>query len=164
MVSLVKPFDAFTIPRVAQLTQRSNQFNLRTMRYTDSEIHAISESKDYFTCSFTLEDKYGDYGLINVIILRKQQPDLFIDTWIMSCRVLQRGMERFVLNQIVSLALQNGYKELIGEYIPTPKNGMVQGHYKNLGFTRLEGDKELFRLNTEQYSNHKTFITSKQRG
>ena len=108
MKSEVKNFDKFTIPRVAQLTQRSNQFNLRTIRYTEEEVQSIATSSDYLTLSFTLEDKFGDHGLIGVVILKyMDQQTLFIDTWIMSCRVLKRGMENFTLNTIVHKAREN---------------------------------------------------------
>ncbi len=162
MKSIVKPFDKFNIPRVSQLTQRSNQFNLRTIRYTDDEISAISNSPDYLTFSFTLEDKFGDYGLISVIILKKNDQTLFIDTWIMSCRVLKRGMENFVLNQLIEAAKINNFNELIGEYIPTPKNNMVKDHYTNLGFKPIESEEKLYSLKTSDYNQLKSYIKNKQ--
>ena len=164
MQSIVKPFDKFSIPRVSQLTQRSNQFNLRTVRYTEEEISAIAGSGDYITFDFTLEDKYGDYGLISVIILKKQSDSLFIDTWIMSCRILKRGMEKFVLNQVVKQAHKIGVKQLIGEYLPTAKNGMVKEHYRELGFTKCEGENNLWLLNVESYSDYPIFIAVKTTG
>jgi len=109
MISIVQPFNSFTFPRVAQLTQRSNQFNLRTIRYTEEEIKKISSSKEYFTRAYTLEDKFGDYGLVCVVILKIAEQSLFIDTWLMSCRVLKRNMERFVLNDLVEVAAANAY-------------------------------------------------------
>jgi FkbH-like protein len=162
MLSIVKPFDKFSIPRVAQLTQRSNQFNLRTVRYTEEEISNIANSKNYVTIEFALEDKYGDYGLISVIILKKQSDAFFIDTWIMSCRVLKRGMEKFVLNQIVQLASKSGAKQIIGEYLPTPKNNMVKAHYKDLGFTKYNGENNQWILNIDSYSEYPTFISTKK--
>lgn len=159
MVSIVQPFNTFTIPRVAQLSQRSNQFNLRTIRYTEEEIRKISSSKEYFTRSFTLEDKFGDYGLIGVLILKEENPALFIDTWIMSCRVLKRSMEYFILNDIVEVAKRNGYNYLIGEYLPTPKNGLVKNHYRDLGFI-LENDKWI--LDIRSYVNRLNFISMKE--
>jgi FkbH-like protein len=159
MVSTVKPLDKFNIPRVAQLTQRSNQFNLRTIRYTEEEIQQIAASKDYYTFSFTLQDKFGDNGLISIIILKKQNEALFIDTWIMSCRVLKRGMENFVLNEIAKLAKQDGYKELIGEYIPTAKNGLVKDHYSYLGFMYDQG---CWKLSVNDYKEKSHFIKPKQ--
>lgn len=161
MVSLVQPFNSFTIPRVAQLTQRSNQFNLRTVRYTEGEVANISSSKDHFTLSFTLADKFGDYGLVSLIILNKENRALFIDSWIMSCRVLKRGMEYFVLNNIVELAKENGYETIIGEYLPTPKNELVKDHYKELGF-EFESDK--WKLDTWSFENKKNYILKKENG
>jgi len=142
MKAVVKPFDNFTIPRVAQLSQRSNQFNLRTIRYTEADIKNISQSDKHLTLSFNLADKFGDYGLIAFIILEKQNKDtLFIDSWIMSCRVLKRGMEVFTLKSIVELAKSQGFKTLIGEYIETKKNGLVKDHYQKLGFTQSSDGK-----------------------
>jgi len=158
MVSSVKAFDQFTVPRVAQLTQRSNQFNLRTIRYTNEDIQRIASSDNYLTASFTLEDKYGDYGLVSVVILKKLDKALFIDTWIMSCRVLKRSMENFVLNTIVELSEQAGFKKIIGEYIPTAKNGLVKSHYDNLGF---QHENNLWILNTNDYVEKTTFINAK---
>src|SRR5690606_36141485 len=84
MVSEVKAFDTFSIPRVAQLTQRSNQFNLRTVRYTEEEIKRISAEPGYYTISFSLTDKFGDHGLICIVILKREDDaTLFIDSWIM---------------------------------------------------------------------------------
>jgi FkbH-like protein len=160
MVSETKPFDSFTIPRVAQLSQRSNQFNLRTMRYTEADVKRIAQSDNYFTLSFTLEDKFGDNGLICAIILEKQDTrTLFIDTWFMSCRVLKRGMEVYVLNTIVDTAKKHGYDRVIGEYIPSQKNGMVCDHYKNLGFTAVNENR--WELPIATYESKNNFITKK---
>ena len=140
MVSEVSGFTAFNTPRVAQLSQRSNQFNLRTIRYTEADIKALADDPNIIDLSFTLEDKFGDNGLIAVIIMKRQdQETLFIDTWLMSCRVLKRGMENFTLNTMVARAKAAGYKRIIGEYLPTPKNKMVEDHYSNLGFTAIDG-------------------------
>ena len=160
MTSDTKPFDDFSIPRIAQLSQRSNQFNLRTIRYTEDDVRRIAQSDDYFTLSFTLEDKFGDNGLICAIILeKKDSKTLFIDTWFMSCRVLKRGMEAYTLNAIIELAKSNGYKQITGEYIPTPKNEMVRNHYKDLGFTLA--DDGLWRLKVESYEKKTNHITKK---
>jgi FkbH-like protein len=90
MKSKVSAFDKFSIPRIAQLSMRSNQFNLRTVRYTEQDIETLISNNDYDTIYFTLEDKYGEYGLISLIILRRlDDRRLFIETWLMSCRVLK---------------------------------------------------------------------------
>lgn len=161
MKSEVTGFNAFNTPRVAQLSQRSNQFNLRTVRYTEEEITSMERSSDFATFSFTLEDKYGDNGLICVVIMKTlpEEQALFIDTWFMSCRVLKRGMEHFTLNTLVSWAKEHNCKKIIGEYIPTKKNSMVAQHYPSLGFTSL-GDNR-FALDVESYNPLECFITKK---
>ncbi len=159
MVSTVKSFDKFTIPRIAQLSQRSNQFNLRTIRYSEAEIQQIAVSKDYYTFTFTLEDKFGDNGLISVVILQKENAQtLFIETWFMSCRVLKRGMENFVLNTIAEFAKKNGFINLKGEYLPTAKNEMVKDHYLNLGFINKTSHWE---LNLDDYKKKINYIFTK---
>ena len=140
MVSVVSGFTKFNTPRVAQLSQRSNQFNLRTVRYTDADIEALANDPNVIDLSFTLEDKFGDNGLIAVVIMKPLDNEtLFVDTWLMSCRVLKRGMENFTLNTMVEKAKAAGYKRIVGEYLPTAKNGMVVKHYPQLGFTNIEG-------------------------
>jgi len=142
MVSIVKPFDAFSVPRIAQLTQRSNQFNLRTVRYSEEDIQSIMTSDRHATLSFSLADVYGDYGLTGVVILEKREHALFIDTWIMSCRVLKRGLELCMLANMVECARLNNAGLLVGEYIPTPKNGMVKNLYETMGF-RQDGSQHV---------------------
>jgi FkbH-like protein len=159
MLSGVNQFDNYSIPRIAQLTQRSNQFNLRTIRYTEEDIQRIACSNDYLTLSFTLSDNFGEYGLVSAVILKKQRGNLFIDTWIMSCRVLKRGMENFVLNQMIKLANEYGFENLIGEFIPTAKNTIVKEHYLNLGFNKISDTPDLYLLNVNEYTMSKTYIT-----
>ena len=163
MVSVVKGFDKFNTPRVAQLSQRSNQFNLRTVRYTEDQISAIEESERYATFSFTLEDKFGDNGLVVVVIMKKKDSEtLFVDTWFMSCRVLKRGMENFTLNTLVDYARKNGYKRIVGEYLPTQKNGMVKSHYENLGFSEMKDCKtSQWELMVASYVDKECYITRK---
>lgn len=157
MVSVVEGFTGFNTPRVAQLSQRSNQFNLRTMRYTDGEIAALGASDKHVCLSFTLEDKFGDNGLICVIIMEKRDAKtLFIDTWFMSCRVLKRGMENFTLNTMVEYAKEQGFERIVGEYIPTLKNGMVKEHYPNLGFQAI--GENLYELDVNAYTPRECYI------
>lgn len=159
MTSLVEPFNAFNIPRVAQLTQRSNQFNLRTVRYTESDIINLIDSDNYFTFTFSLTDKFGDNGLIAVIVLKSEDKEiLFIENWLMSCRVLKRQMEHFCLNILVSFAINNGFKQLKGEYIPTAKNEIVQKHYAKLGFIQKD---EYWILPTENFTDRENYIKTK---
>ncbi len=163
MISTVSGFTKFNTPRVAQLSQRSNQFNLRTVRYTEADIEDMAKNPDVIDLSFTLEDKFGDNGLIAVVIMKKlDEETLFVDTWFMSCRVLKRGMENFTLNTMVEFARSKGYKRIIGEYIPTPKNKMVEMHYPNLGFTKIESSTNRYVLDLMSYLLKECYITKKE--
>ncbi|MCX6198747.1 MAG: HAD-IIIC family phosphatase [Bacteroidetes bacterium] len=160
MVSEISSFNSFSIPRIAQLCQRSNQFNLRTQRYTETELKQLTENNDYFTLSFSLADKFGNHGLIAAIILKKENKNtLFIENWIMSCRVLTRGMEQFSLHAITQLACKNKFSMLKGEYLPTTKNGLVKDHYLKLGFNYIEGFWQM-NLNESNFINQ-TYIQPK---
>ena len=163
MISTVSGFTKFNTPRVAQLSQRSNQFNLRTIRYTEADIESMALDPNVIDLSFTLEDKFGDNGLIAVIIMKKQDEEtLFVDTWFMSCRVLKRGMENFTLNTMVERARLAGYKYIIGEYIPTPKNKMVEQHYPHLGFAKMESEPNKYILDLSDYLLKECYITKKE--
>ena len=155
----------FNTPRVAQLSQRSNQFNLRTIRYTEADITSMAENPDVIDLSFTLEDKFGDNGLIAVVIMKNLDHEtLFVDTWFMSCRVLKRGMENFTLNTMVEFAKKRGFKRIVGEYLPTPKNKMVELHYPNLGFTKSDeqSDGVKYVLDVNSYRPRECYITKKE--
>jgi FkbH-like protein len=158
MVATIKPVDSFTRPRVAQLTQRSNQFNLRTKRYTEGDIADIMCDPNKFTLTVSLADSFGDYGLISAVIMEKKSSDrLFIDTWIMSCRVLKRGVENMLLDEIVALAKEYGFSQIEGEYLPTAKNGLVKDHYNNLGF-QLHPETGNWVLNVAEFKSEQIFI------
>lgn len=162
MHSTARAFDSFDIPRIAQLSQRSNQFNLRTIRYTEQEVTAIAANPGYLTVSLTLEDNYGDYGLVAFVILHAlpEAPHaLFIESWVMSCRVLKRSMEQFTLNYIIQKAREAGYTILIGEYLPTVKNELVRDHYAALGFRDIRTHR--WELDLTQSLNARTFIKPK---
>lgn len=163
MISEVNGFDTFNTPRVAQLSQRTNQFNLRTVRYTEEDIKRMGDDGKYACFSFTLEDKFGDNGLIAVVILEKKDSEtLFIDTWFMSCRVLKRGMENFTLNTIVDYARKNGFNRIVGEYLQTTKNGMVKDHFHNLGFSTIESvTTSIFELLVDEYNDRECYIIAK---
>ena len=159
MLSLIEPFDSFNTPRVAQLSQRSNQFNLRTIRYSEKDIKEISIDENQFSFTFKLEDNYGKHGLICVVILKKQNnKTLFIDTWFMSCRILKRGMEKFVLNHLVDFSRKNNFDFIVGEYIETTKNKLVKNHYLDLGFEKKRNE---WILSIEPYKALKTYIKKK---
>lgn len=165
MVSEVSLFDKFTIPRIAQLSQRSNQFNLRTFRFTGDELEKLSYNNKYQCFSFGLKDKYGDNGLICAVILEKQNSEtLFVDSWFMSCRVLKRGMENFTLNVIINYARKNKFTKIMGEFIPTPKNKLVENHYNDLGFLKISGEtRNLFSLDVDSYTDHECYIIEEKK-
>ena len=140
MKAEVKLMNTYTLPRVAQLIQRSNQFNLRTVRYTEEELKETATNKNKLVLTVKLADKFGDYGLISVLILEIQnEGELFIDTWIMSCRVLKRDVEFLALNEMAALAIKHDCHTIIGEYLPTIKNELVKDHFRKLGFTFKDG-------------------------
>ena len=160
MVSEVECLTKYNIPRVAQLSQRSNQFNLRTIRYSEMELHQISNDKSYIGLAFSLKDKFGDNGIVSVVVLHKETPEsYFIESFFMSCRVLKRGMENFIINVLVEQVKRAGGDYLIGEYIPTAKNGMVENLFEELGFNKLaDQNRRLYRLDVKTYINKETFI------
>ncbi len=130
--------------RFAQLTNKSNQFNVRTMRYSDGEIREMMSADDTRLIYVSLSDKFTQYGIISCIVLRKgsgvpglEDSDCFIENWCMSCRVLKRGVENFAFRAVCEAARGMGCSRLVGEYIRTKKNGMVEGLYASLGFIPL---------------------------
>jgi FkbH-like protein len=136
-----KRFDKLGLQRIVQLINKSNQFNLTTRRYTDEDVLAVMADPKAFGLQLRLLDRFGDNGVIAIVIGRlKPDGDLHIDTWLMSCRVLGRQVEPTTLNLIAQEARKLGARRLIGEYIPTKKNGMVKDHYARLGFTAMETD------------------------
>ncbi|MBF0478528.1 MAG: HAD family hydrolase [Candidatus Omnitrophica bacterium] len=141
MEAQVGSFDDINLPRIAQLINKSNQFHLTTTRYTESQISVMIADKKYETLYFRLKDRFGDNGLIAAVILRDQgEGGLFIDTWVMSCRVLSRGMEEFIFNSIIKLAKSKKFVILQGQYIPTKKNGLVADLYSKMGM-KLEREE-----------------------
>ena len=129
-------FDSLGRSRVVQLIGKTNQFNLTTRRHTDADIAAIMADPESFGLQIRLLDRFGDNGIIGIVIGRTTQPGtILLDTWLMSCRVLGRGVERTTLNLVAGVARAMGAETLVGEYVATKKNGMVRDHYRNLGFT-----------------------------
>ena len=124
------------LERITQLTNKTNQFNLTTRRYTLAEIESIAKDPDYVALYGTLRDRFGDNGLVSVVLGRREADTLHLDLWLMSCRVLKRDMEVAMLDAVVANAGRMGIRILYGYYIPTPKNGMVADCYPKLGFAR----------------------------
>jgi FkbH-like protein len=135
MVMTVSAFDTAGRGRITQLINKSNQFNLTTRRYTEADIDQMIGQPRLITFQIRLADSFGDNGMISVVVARPlQESDWEIDTWLMSCRVLGRGVERAVLTELVDTVRQRAGLRLIGVYRPTDKNEVVADHYRKLGF------------------------------
>lgn len=159
MKAQCKPFDSFHYPRIAQLSQRSNQFNVRTIRYTEADVEALANDPEAITIYVTLEDKFGDYGLISVIVLKKKTEDtLFVEEWLMSCRVLRRGVEELVADTIVKRAMEAGYRYVEGEYLATAKNKMVQDLFSRMGFDTMDENHYLADIKTYQMHSYEIAV------
>lgn len=138
-----QPFDKTGRARIAQLINKSNQFNLTTRRYTEAEVAEIERDPNCFTLQVRLSDIFGDNGMINVVICRRVSGDEWdIDTWLMSCRVLGRRVENMVLQEILEHARRHGIRKLIGTYRPTERNALVEQHYFKLGFTQTARESD----------------------
>ncbi len=136
----IKPFEPVYLARIAQLTNKSNQFNLTTRRYTLDEITQTASSDRYLTLYGRLEDCFGDNGIVSVIIGEKNGGTLDIILWLMSCRVLKRDMEYAMMDTLARQCEESGIRRICGYYYPTAKNGMVKEFYKTMGFEKISGD------------------------
>lgn len=134
MVAEINSFKPLYLDRIVQLINKTNQFNLTTKRYTSAEVEAISRDGNYLTLYGRLKDKFGDNGLVSIIIASIKQDRLFIDLWLMSCRVLKRGMEFAMFDELIRRCGMKGIKHATGYYYKTKKNHMVSNHYELLGF------------------------------
>lgn len=155
MVCTIRPFDALGRIRIAQLINKSNQFNLTTRRYTEAEVEALDADPTKFTMQVRLVDRFGDNGMISVVVFDKTADEWRCDTWLMSCRVLGRRVEEAVLAQAAAAAKVAGAQRLIGDYLPTPKNVLVEHHFAKLGFAlvgELSGGGTRWALELAQYS------------
>jgi FkbH-like protein len=159
MTGIFAPITAAELSRAAQLIQRSNQFNLRTQRLPPDQIKALSAGTHSFACFCSLKDRFGDHGIIAVLCGEIREPGvLLITEWCMSCRVLGRGVEEFIRNNLVAIARAKGAHTLRGEYLPTEKNAMVSGLYEKLGFTRTDADPAQFDLRVDTAVPLPTFV------
>ena len=162
LCAATRPFDSYSIPRAAQLSQRSNQFNLRTKRYTEQDLEFFAQHPEKFvTFTVSLKDKFGEYGIIAVVILEKRDDHtLFLDTLFMSCRVLKRSVEEYVFNKMVNFAAEQGIKTILGEYLPTKKNAMVKDLLGKYSFEHCATDENgtTWKLDVARYAQNKTFV------
>ena len=162
MVARTEPITSATRERSTQLINKSNQFNLTTRRRSSAEVLAIVEDPQWITRTIALADRFGDNGLISVLLAKISGDVLDIDTWLMSCRVLKRGVEAFLLNHLCDLAAARGVTKILGEYIPTAKNVIVKDHYTGLGFREIRRESDghcWYELDLQGRQPLKVFIT-----
>jgi FkbH-like protein len=156
MTAEIERFKPLYIERIAQLTNKTNQFNLTTRRYSLAEMEAVLGDSRFIGLYGKLSDRFGDNGLISVVLGRREDDVLHLDLWLMSCRVLKRGVEVAMLDVLVEQARGAGAKTLVGYYLPTNKNGMVADHYEKLGFEPVSGgsavDASTWKLDVSSYS------------
>lgn len=161
----VARFDPFHLPRIAQLMQRSNQFNLTTRRLSESECETLMNDSGAIPLYAGLADRLGDHGLISIVILQPSEGELAIQDWLMSCRVLTRGVEQYLMNTVFEHASRLGLARVTGEFIPTPKNAMVREFFAQFGFAKTKEDTDghtYWALDVAAWQPHNTFLTPSQ--
>ena len=160
MKAEIDSFKPIYFDRIAQLTNKTNQFNLTTRRFTRAEIEQLADDSRHITLYGRLSDKFGDNGLISVVIGEVKGVEVHVNLWLMSCRVLKRGMEFAMLDELVSRAKNFGCEKIIGYYFPTKKNKMVAELYKIFGFTLIENKNgaTIWELPIENYVKKNKFI------
>jgi FkbH-like protein len=132
------------LARVTQLINKTNQFNLTTVRHTQAEVESLANSDDALVLGMDIKDKYGDYGLVGVAVLKREISVCVIDTLLMSCRVLGRGAEDTLIAKLAEAAKALGCDQLRGKYIATSKNAMVKDLYRRFNFSYDEKTDEWF--------------------
>ncbi len=142
MTAVIDDFIPVYLARITQLTNKSNQFNLTTRRYTTAEMESVYESADHIRLYGKLIDKFGDNGVVSVVIGRIDGEALDIELWLMSCRVLKRDMELAMLDRLVERCRERGLKTIFGNYYPTAKNRMVRELFASFGFEKISEDDE----------------------
>lgn len=160
MHAVIEDFRPVFLQRITQLTNKSNQFNLTTKRYTISEMEALSEDNRYIRLYGRLKDRFGDNGIVSVVIGEKRKDTLHIELWLMSCRVLKRDMELAMLDSLVNRCREEGIRYIRGYYFKTQKNAMVKELYGDFGFIKTEdnGSDTQWLLDTEDYENKNKVI------
>ena len=160
MKATVSEFVPIDVPRITQLINKSNQFNLTTRRRTEAEVQELMASSEHAGFTVRLSDRFGEHGLIAIVVTHIQARELIVDTWLMSCRVLKRQVEEATLNEIARLAETYNCDTIVGIYRPTAKNGMVKDLYPKLGFVPKDVSEEesTFTLEVKTYTPKETKI------
>ena len=142
MRARLAPFGAEELPRLAQLFQRTNQYNLRTRRLGAEELARLVAQGDVLTLGARLSDRYCDHGLVAALVARVRGDSVHVEDWLMSCRVLRRGLSARLLTALADWALARGARELVGEFEASGRNELVREHYARLGFERVAETSE----------------------
>jgi FkbH-like protein len=160
MKAVIHPFEPVSFERITQLVNKTNQFNLTTPRLVLATVQQLASDAASVTRTVRLQDRFGDHGLVSVLFGRIAERRLMLDAWLMSCRVLGRGVEFLLFNHLVAIARERGLQEMVGYYRPTDRNELVKDHYAKLGFSRASGagDVEEWRLSIAQAATIETFI------
>lgn len=153
MVAKVDSFESIYVSRIAQLTNKTNQFNLTTKRYSEEDITKFSNDDRYITLYGKLEDRFGDNGLVTVVIGEIIKDELHVRLWLMSCRVLKRGLENVMMNELISRAKEIHINRVIGYYFATDKNAMVKRFYDDMGFSLIKENEDgsSWKLNVDEF-------------
>ena len=151
----------FNTPRISQLTQRTNQFNMTTKRYLEEDIKSFATNKNYIVFCIKVLDKFGDNGITGVAIIKKANSAWTIDTLLLSCRVIGRRIEDMILAYIIEEARKAQTPKITAQFIPTNKNAPAKDFYKNCGFTLIteKGGKQTWEYPVDKTFPHPTFIT-----
>ena len=157
----IKPFSPVYMQRITQLTNKSNQFNLTTKRYTQPEIESVASDARHITLYGKLSDTFGDNGVVSVVIGKIEDQVCDIELWLMSCRVLKKNMEYAMLDTLVSECTARNINKIVGHYYPTAKNGMVKNLFADFGFDKASEDENgntEWSLSLEGYENKNNVI------
>jgi FkbH-like protein len=164
MRAVIRPFEAAAFARITQLVNKTNQFNVTTPRLTGAQVEALASDPACLTRTVRLEDRFGDHGLISVLFGRIEDATLTLDAWLMSCRVLNRGLEQLLLNDVVAAMQRLAVTQIVGRYIPTDRNGLVKHLYRDLGFSAV-AEREgatTWCLDVARFTPLQTFVTLRE--
>ena len=159
-----EPITQSSLLRLTQLINKTNQFNLRTQRYTEAQVLGFFNSDEYIMIQVKLSDRFSSYGIISSVFLKKMNThDYFLDTWVMSCRVLKLGVEALIMNEMTEILKKNNVQRLWAEYIPTVKNDLVQDLLPSMGFEKnsnfsLASQGITYNLNLRNFTKKQHFI------
>jgi len=154
----IKKSEKFSVSRISQLTQKTNQFNMTTRRYTEKDIVKFANSPENYVFSVSAKDRFGDNGIIGVVILKFENDFCLIDTFLLSCRVISRSIEQSMIAFIAEFARKKGAVTVIGEFIPTAKNKPASNFYSKMNFTTNDDKKFIADLKKQSFE-YSPYIT-----